>query len=69
MANLINEILNSLILQNINSQLIEEIKEKISNNEYRQAFLIIENLKETKYWIPNENDEENLQSFWWDYAN
>ena len=46
-----------------------EIQDLISNQKYRQVFLVMNNLKETGVWIPSNEDEKNLEIFWWEYAN
>jgi len=51
------------------SQIIEEISEKLRQKKYRQVFLIFNQLKESGKWILTETDEKNLEKFWWEYAN
>jgi len=51
------------------SQIIEDISEKLKQKKYRQVFLLFTELKESGKWKLNEIDEKNLEKFWWEYAN
>jgi hypothetical protein len=64
----VKRLLESLQSQRLNDDMIE-VKNLISNEKYRQAFLVMAKLKENGLWIPSDDDEKNLKKFWWDYAN
>lgn len=66
----IQYLLQSLRLQaeKINDEILE-IEKLISSHKYRQAFLIMSELKEKRLWITSDDDEKNLEKFWWEYAN
>ena len=51
------------------SQIVEDISEKLKQKKYRQVFLLFTELKESGKWKLNETDEKNLEKFWWEYAN
>lgn len=70
MDGLIEELLDSIRSQSLNSPgLILEIEREIANQKYRQAFLLIQNLKEKNLWTPNASEEKLLEAFWWEFAN
>ena len=46
-----------------------EIEKLIASHKYRQAFLLISDLNEKKVWITSDDDEKNLEKFWWEHAN
>jgi transcriptional regulator of NAD metabolism len=69
MTNTIDEILRSLELQEISHRIIDDVNKKLSAKKYRQAFLILEKLKESGNWVLDKKGEEILEKFWWDYAN
>lgn len=69
MKDLINTLLESVKTQVKESLILEEISDKLEHKKYRQAFLIMNNLRESGKWVLSEDDEKNLEEFWWEYAN
>jgi hypothetical protein len=64
-----DDLIRSLERQNLHPQIIKDIREKYAQKEFRQVFLILENLKKSGQWVLDESDEKRLEEFWWSYAN
>jgi hypothetical protein len=69
MTHIIHALVESVKSQVRDSQIIEELTEKLEQKKYRQAFLIFHKLKESGRWVLDESDEKHLEAFWWEYAN
>lgn len=48
---------------------IDNFKKELKNQQYRQAFLVVEDLKRVKNWSPSATLLYYLEKFWWEKAN
>ena len=48
---------------------VDEIGMLIKDEKYREAYLVMYELKQNKLWSPPSKYIQLMEKFWWNYAN
>ena len=68
MVNRIIEILESELPEEYKSE-IDKFKHYTLQKKYRQAYLVLNDLKKIKNWSPSSELLQLMEKYWWEYAN
>lgn len=50
-------------------QNVEEIEMLIKQEDYRQAYLKMYEIRKSPLWVPTSEYLQLIEKFWWNYAN